>query len=217
MQVSGNEIAIKNGHEWTTFERVYDEQSRENDIFESDLQRVVPLIIDGYSVSLFSFGSYSSDKREILTGLIQLLFKDLWTHLSNKSKSFQIAIHALEIVEDTIFDLIDPSNVNLCIEHTIDGPSVLNITSSSLKSPNDFGMLLNEMMDNRTQQLTEFGPKASKASFFLTLRIKHNDIHSLLQFVELPAADKLIENQNEVTHIFPYVFVFYLCDCAISS
>eukprot|EP01083_Nonionella_stella_P178243 629096_1 len=199
LQISGNEIRLKNSsNAWTKFEHIYDQQSREKDIFDSDLQRVIPLMMDGYCVSIFVFGAFSSDKREILSGMIELLFGELWNTLSNKTATFEVQLNALEIVEDAMYDLIDLKNNHLVIEHTAQGPSVLNLQSPALSSTNDFCMLFAEIMDNRTQQLTEFGPKASKASFFLSLDVNHNDIHSKLDFVELPAADKLIENPTQL-------------------
>ena len=214
LQISGNEIKIQSGNKWTLFENVYDQQTREKDICDSDLQRVIPLLMDGYSVCVFVFGTVSSDKREFLSGIIQLLFGQLWNQLSNKTKSFQIQLNALEIVEDTLYDLMDPSNENLVIEHNHDGPSVLNLQTSTLTSTNDFSMLFTEIMDNRTQQLTEFGPKSAKSSFFLTMKITHNDTRSILHFVEIPAADKLIENVAEVNILS---FSFYIVSwCSLS-
>ena len=201
LQISGDEIKTVSGTKWTAFEKVYNQQTREKDMCDADLQRVLPLVMDGYSVCVFVFGTISSDKREILSGIIQLLFGQLWNQLSSKTKSFQIQLNALEIVEDTLYDLNNMKNENLIIEHKHDGPSVLNLQTATLTSTNDFSMLFTEIMDNRTQQLTEFGPKSSKSSFFLSMNITHNDTRSLLHFVELPAADVLVENIAEVNFI----------------
>jgi len=194
IQLSGNEVKTKNERKWTKFQRVFDQQSREKDMFEHELHRVIPLILDGYSASIFVFGTASSDKRELLTGIIHLLFDQLWLQLAKKTNSFQIQLNAVEIVEDAIFDLMNLDNHNLVIEYTDDGAQVSNLQTSTLTSSNDFQILFTDIMHNRTQQVTEFGPKADKASFILTLKITYENIHSLLQFFEFPAADKLIEN-----------------------
>ena len=201
LQISNNEIKIKNGNKWTQFENIFDQQTREKDIYDSDLQKIVPLVLDGYCVTLFVFGTESSDKREILNGVIQLIFDKLWNELSrqsSKSSLFKIQLSGLEIVEDIIYDLMDINNNNLIIEHGIDGPYVLNLQKSILTSGNDFSILFNEMLENRTKQLTEFGTKSSKSSFFLKLEINNNNKNSFLQFVEFPAADKLIENPAQL-------------------
>eukprot|EP00484_Ammonia_sp_Unknown_P029410 CAMPEP_0197033848 /NCGR_PEP_ID=MMETSP1384-20130603/12139_1 /TAXON_ID=29189 /ORGANISM="Ammonia sp." /LENGTH=86 /DNA_ID=CAMNT_0042463707 /DNA_START=35 /DNA_END=291 /DNA_ORIENTATION=+ len=59
IQLSGNEVKTKNERKWTKFQRVFDQQSREKDMFEHELHRVIPLILDGYSASIFVFGTAS--------------------------------------------------------------------------------------------------------------------------------------------------------------
>ena len=97
-----------------------------------------------------------------------------------------------------MYDLLQPDNDKLALEHTHNGPSVLNQHAAPLTSPNDFAVLLEEIMGNRTQQLTEFGPKSAKTSFLLSLRVRHKQLHSLLHLVELPAADVLAQNPTQL-------------------
>lgn len=202
LQITGNDIKIESSANFVHFEHVYDQQSRAKDICDNDLQRVPPLLVDGYSVCVFVFGAHSSDKSQLLPELARLLLSQTWSALSKSQTPFEVRLSALEIACDTLCDLLQPDNDALALEHTNDGPSVLNQHSAVLSSTNDFSVLLGEAMENRTAQLTEFGPKSAKASLLLCLRItqrrNENDLQCVLRLVELPAADALIYNATQL-------------------
>ena len=214
LEIQNKEIRVTD-NSWTQFDFVYNKQSTAQDIFERDFQRLINLIRDGYSCSIITFGTHNSEKKLLLNGLITRVVSELLKVMNEGVKSasnddaaldsFSITMQGIEIVEDTIFDLIDIKNKDLMLQDTAFGPSIVGGSIEKVTSSDTFQENLRQIYANRNQEMTEFGPKSAKSSFFCILRITQdlatdeNDIVlTQLTFAELPSIDKINANYTEL-------------------
>lgn len=98
-------IKLNESDKETEFEFVYDHNSSDDNIFEKDLNKLIPLVLEGYNSCLISLGGNNSEKREILQGIVHISIESLVNTIRQNNElvnNTDIEYFAVEIYEDVI-------------------------------------------------------------------------------------------------------------------
>lgn len=164
-------------------------------IFDTSLTPYLNPFIQGFSVSLFAFGSSGSGKSQTVEGnkkepgLILLFSDSLFNLLENKkfhtnsgrnsqtqSFSYGVRIRYVEIIDEEINDLLTGGNNNYAdppqvLFHEWEGPTISNSTWISVVNSNQLNEVFLNGQRNRNTNSNEFGKFADKATSLFTLEL----------------------------------------------
>jgi centromeric protein E len=92
--------------------------------------------MEGINQTVFAYGQTSSGKTHTMkgypsnkeiTGLIPLSVQQIFNHIDQNSQSkFEISVSYIEIYNESVNDLIDPSNKNLEVRESITNGIYIN-------------------------------------------------------------------------------------------
>ncbi|KNE54260.1 hypothetical protein AMAG_00252 [Allomyces macrogynus ATCC 38327] len=99
------------------FDRVFDEQTTQEEIFDHVAKEAVQSVMDGFNATIFAYGQTGSGKTFTITGgaekysdrgliprTIQFIFKEM---TKRPNRKYQVSVSYLEIYNESGFDLLD--------------------------------------------------------------------------------------------------------------
>ncbi|KAJ3362418.1 Kinesin- protein 6 [Allomyces javanicus] len=99
------------------FDRVFDEQTTQEEIFDHVAKEAVQSVMDGFNATIFAYGQTGSGKTFTITGgaekysdrgliprTIQFIFKEM---AKRPNRKYQVSVSYLEIYNESGFDLLD--------------------------------------------------------------------------------------------------------------
>ncbi|KAI9716610.1 MAG: hypothetical protein M1828_007643, partial [Chrysothrix sp. TS-e1954] len=110
-----------------TFDRVFDTQSRQTDVFDFSIRPTVDDILNGYNGTVFAYGQTGAGKSytmmgadiddEDLKGLIPRIVEQIFASImtSPANIEYTVRVSYMEIYMERIRDLLQPANDNLPI------------------------------------------------------------------------------------------------------
>ena len=133
--VSNEQLILqhKNLRRSYTFNLVFGQESSQEDIFfNCSIDKLIDSALDGYSVTIFAYGQTGSGKtytimgrddainEKILknnkySGIMPKSINYIWSTVSRRQQKFYIKVSFLEIYNEQINDLLNPTNSNLQI------------------------------------------------------------------------------------------------------
>ncbi|KRX05294.1 P-loop containing nucleoside triphosphate hydrolase [Pseudocohnilembus persalinus] len=179
-----------------------------NQIFDNSVKRYLYPLVQGFSVSIFSFGSSGSGKSQTIegnrkeAGLINLCADSLFTILEDKKHhtnqartgnmqnyNFAVRCRFVEIIDEEVYDLFGRPGKNLqdtchVVESIWEGPTIQNATWINVNNRAQVAEILASGVKSRNQSSNEFGRLASKATGMFTIE--------LLQTSELDTMEQLV-------------------------
>ncbi|PGH01080.1 hypothetical protein AJ80_09063 [Polytolypa hystricis UAMH7299] len=99
------------------FDRVFDENTTQGDVYESTTRSLLDSVLDGYNATVFAYGATGCGKTHTITGTAQqpgiifLTMQELFERIAERSeeKVTEISLSYLEIYNETIRDLLMPA------------------------------------------------------------------------------------------------------------
>ncbi|XP_010314743.2 kinesin-like protein KIN-12B [Solanum lycopersicum] len=189
-KISNDSLSIA-GHTFT-FDSIADTQSTQVDIFQHVGAPVVENCLAGFNSSVFAYGQTGSGKtytiwgpanallEENLTidqqGLAPRVFQRLFERIeeeqikhADKQLMYQCRCSFLEIYNEQITDLLDPSQKNLQIREDVrTGVYVENLTEECVSSMKDVTKLLMKGVSNRRTGATSVNAESSRSHSVFT-------------------------------------------------
>ncbi|KAG7028277.1 Kinesin-like protein KIN-12F, partial [Cucurbita argyrosperma subsp. argyrosperma] len=193
-RISSNELAY--GDRKLSFDSVFDSDSKQEDIF----QKIgIPLVKDalaGYNTSIMSYGQTGSGKTFTIWGppsamvedpspssnqglaprIFHLLFSEIQKEQENsegKLINYQCRCSFIEIFNEQIGDLLDPSQRNLKIrDDAKNGLYVENVTEEYVTSYDDVTQILIKGLSSRKVGATTINSKSSRSHIVFTFIIE---------------------------------------------
>ncbi|KAK4373858.1 hypothetical protein RND71_004535 [Anisodus tanguticus] len=191
VQKASNDSLSIAGHTFT-FDSIADTQSTQVDIFQHVGAPVVENCLAGFNSSVFAYGQTGSGKtytiwgpanallEENLTndqqGLAPRVFQRLFERIeeeqikhADKQLMYQCRCSFLEIYNEQITDLLDPSQRNLQIREDVrTGVYVENLTEECVSSMKDVTKLLMKGVSNRRTGATSVNAESSRSHSVFT-------------------------------------------------
>ncbi|KAG6199809.1 hypothetical protein E4U35_006512 [Claviceps purpurea] len=168
------------------FDRVFDENTTQSDVYEGTTKSLLDSVLDGYNATVFAYGATGCGKTHTITGTAQhpgiifLTMQELFEKIDERSqdKTTELSLSYLEIYNETIRDLLVPGG----------SPSGLMLREDSNQAVTVFGLSshhprnVEEVMDMiiqgneyRTVSPTEANATSSRSHAVLQINVAQKD------------------------------------------
>lgn len=177
-------------------------------------------LTDGYNGTVFAYGmtgsgkTYSMKGNDLDPGFVELAVGDLFDKIENErsAKSHSVAISYLEIYNEKIIDLLNPTNVaELKIrDDPAYGTKIVGITSPTIDSRDQLLKLLRRGDNNRKTSATDFNARSSRSHAILQIRLttidmsNNTELNRTLSLCDLAGSEKAassLERRKEGSYI----------------
>lgn len=209
-----------NGHYEFSFDKVFNPQSQQAQVFE-EISQLVQSALDGYNVCIFAYGQTGSGKTHTMEGptnpgpedvgmiprAVQQVF-NCATELEAKGWKYDFEVSFLEIYNETIRDLL--GNGKDDVKHEIKMVTanstevdVTNVTKHPVTHPEQVHKLLRTAGENRAVAETKCNERSSRSHSVFRLRINgKNSVTDecclgLMNLIDLAGSERLKDSKSE--------------------
>lgn len=171
-----------------TFDRVFGQESTQQQVFEEIGKELVQSVIDGFNGTVFVYGQTSSGKtftmqgpdisHESLKGFIPRAIDCVFHHIENSLTSVEwlLKVSIYEIYMERIRDLLDVDRKDLKIrEDNIKGVYVQGLSEFFVSSPKEINALLATANKNRIVASTKMNEASSRSHLLFQLEVYQKD------------------------------------------
>ncbi|KAJ3695857.1 hypothetical protein LUZ60_001234 [Juncus effusus] len=218
IRVNTGDESLTNPKKDYEFDRVYGPHVGQGELFR-DVQPFVQSALDGFNISVFSYGPSRSGKTHTMEGsshergLYIRSFEELFD-LSNLDTTnisqYNFYITAFQLYNDQVEDLLVESRSSFPKVRLGMQDSYVELFQEKVENPLDFSRILKSAIQNR-------GANSSKITFshlIVTIHVHYTNCvtrehtYSKLSLVDLPASECLIEeNNNNKDHVTDFLHV----------
>ena len=153
------------------FDRVFDGNSSNDDVFESTTKTAIDSVLKGYNCSVFAYGATSAGKTHTMLGspekpgVIFLTMMELYKKLMLRKDDFEsdISVSYLEIYNETCKDLLLPTGPLAVRENPDKGVCVNGLSLHKPQSAEELLEMLHYGNQNRTQHPTDANKQSSRS------------------------------------------------------
>lgn len=168
------------------FDRVFGCDSTNEQVFEGSTKNIVSSVLDGYNCSVFVYGATGAGKTFTMLGTQDnpgITFRtmvDLFKQIDEQrvDKDFEIGVSYLEVYNETVKDLLNPSSGALFLREDGGGVVVAGLKLERISDPDRMFELLEYGNKNRSQHATDANAESSRShavfQVFLKMKTKAN-------------------------------------------
>ncbi|KAK2591726.1 tubulin-dependent ATPase kip3 [Conoideocrella luteorostrata] len=168
------------------FDRVFDENTTQSDVYEGTTKNLLDSVLDGYNATVFAYGATGCGKTHTITGTAQhpgiifLTMQELFEKIEERSqdKTTELSLSYLEIYNETIRDLLVPggSQAGLMLrEDSNQAVTVSGLTSHHPKNVQEVMDIIIQGNEYRTVSPTEANATSSRSHAVLQINIAQKD------------------------------------------
>ncbi|KAF2669062.1 kinesin-domain-containing protein [Microthyrium microscopicum] len=168
------------------FDRVFDENTNQSDVYEATTRNLLDSVLDGYNATVFAYGATGCGKTHTITGTAQapgiifLTMQELFERINElqEEKVVELSLSYLEIYNETIRDLLSPggSKQGLMLrEDSNQAVSVSGLSSHHPKSVEEVMDIIVRGNDLRTMSPTEANATSSRSHAVLQINVAQKD------------------------------------------
>ena len=224
--VSNEQLILKhkNLRRSYTFNLVFGQESSQEDIFfNCSIDKLIDSALDGYSVTIFAYGQTGSGKtytimgrddainEKILknnkySGIMPKSINYIWSTVSRRKEKFYIKVSFLEIYNEQINDLLNPTNANLQIRwEQKQGFFVEGLLVIECKKPEDIVEIILQGTKNRKKGSHDLNKDSSRSHSILTVYLisevqsgsETYKKYGKISFVDLAGSERLKETHSK--------------------
>lgn len=157
-----------------SFDYVYDQKSRQEEIFEQIGMSIVNNAIQGYNCCIFAYGSTGSGKTYTMlgdegnAGLIPRMCNKV-IEMCSKGPGSTIEASFAEIYREKVYDLLDNHREKRIREHSTFGVYIEDISKPLVRDLKDIKRLLNLGSQSRITAETNLNARSSRSHAIFTL------------------------------------------------
>ncbi|EEF49475.1 kinesin heavy chain, putative [Ricinus communis] len=181
------------------FDRVFGPHSTSNEVYEVAAKPVVKAAMEGVNGTVFAYGVTSSGKTHTMhgdqnsPGIIPLAIKDVFSMIQDTpGREFLLRVSYLEIYNEVINDLLDPTGQNLRVREDAQGTYVEGIKEEVVLSPGHALSFIAAGEEHRHVGSNNFNLFSSRSHTIFTLMIEssaHGDEYDGVIFSQLNLID----------------------------
>jgi len=224
--VSNEQLILKhkNLRRSYTFNLVFGQDSSQEDVFfNCSMDKLIDSALDGYSVTIFAYGQTGSGKtytimgrddainEKILknnkySGIMPKSINYIWSAVSRLQQKFYIKVSFLEIYNEQINDLLNPTNNNLQIRwDQKQGFFVEGLLVIECKKPEDIVEIILQGTKNRKKGSHDLNKDSSRSHSILTVYLisefqsgsETYKKYGKISFVDLAGSERLKETHSK--------------------
>ncbi|CAA0827674.1 Kinesin motor family protein [Striga hermonthica] len=181
------------------FDKVFGPNTNTQDVYEVAARPVVKAAMDGINGTVFAYGVTSSGKTHTMhgdqtsPGIIPLAIKDVFSIIQETpGREFLLRVSYLEIYNEVINDLLDPTAQNLRVREDAQGTYVEGIKEEVVLSPGHALSFIAAGEEHRHVGSNNFNLFSSRSHTIFTLMIEssaHGDEYDGVIFSQLNLID----------------------------
>ncbi|CAI9103734.1 OLC1v1002273C1 [Oldenlandia corymbosa var. corymbosa] len=181
------------------FDKVFGENTTTQEVYEVAARPVVKAAMEGINGTVFAYGVTSSGKTHTMhgdhssPGIIPLAIKDVFSIIQDTpGREFLLRVSYLEIYNEVINDLLDPTGQNLRVREDAQGTYVEGIKEEVVLSPGHALSFIAAGEEHRHVGSNNFNLFSSRSHTIFTLMIEssaHGDEYDGVIFSQLNLID----------------------------
>ncbi|KAG6403616.1 hypothetical protein SASPL_135842 [Salvia splendens] len=181
------------------FDKVFGSSTNTPEVYEVAARPVVKAAMDGVNGTVFAYGVTSSGKTHTMhgdqssPGIIPLAIKDVFSIIQDTpGREFLLRVSYLEIYNEVINDLLDPTGQNLRVREDAQGTYVEGIKEEVVLSPGHALSFIAAGEEHRHVGSNNFNLFSSRSHTIFTLMIEssnHGDDYDGVIFSQLNLID----------------------------
>ncbi|KAM1763685.1 hypothetical protein ACFX14_003012 [Malus domestica] len=181
------------------FDRVFGQHANSQEVYEVAAKPVVKAAMEGVNGTVFAYGVTSSGKTHTMhgdqnaPGIIPLAIKDVFSIIQDTpGREFLLRVSYLEIYNEVINDLLDPTGQNLRVREDSQGTYVEGIKEEVVLSPGHALSFIAAGEEHRHVGSNNFNLLSSRSHTIFTLMIEssaHGDEYDGVIFSQLNLID----------------------------
>jgi hypothetical protein len=195
-----------------TFDRVFDTESTQAEIFEKTAKPLIADVLQGYNATIFTYGQSGSGKThtmygedildEVAQGIIPRAITEIFSFINdekNQEIKFELKFSMLEIYMENLYDLLNPeakSSELKIKEHSKRGIYVENLSETYISSQEEFLFLIHEAEKYRSVSETSLNKNSSRSHLLFQLQITQKmqddtERRGALNLIDLAGSEKV--------------------------
>uniref|UniRef100_A0A8C4Q7C6 Kinesin-like protein n=1 Tax=Eptatretus burgeri TaxID=7764 RepID=A0A8C4Q7C6_EPTBU len=196
------------------FDVAFDSKATQEDVYISTTKELIDGVIAGYNATVFAYGATGAGKTYTMLGTdsdpgiyvrtLNDLFKGI--EASSDRKIYQVSMSYLEIYNEMIRDLLNPTIGFLDLrEDAKGGIQIAGITEFSTSNADEIMLLLLKGNRERTQEPTGANSASSRSHAVLQVTVRqrsrvhaiHDELHfGRLFLIDLAGSERAAQTQN---------------------
>ncbi|KAM8940277.1 kinesin-like protein KIF18A isoform 2-T2 [Pelodytes ibericus] len=165
------------------FDRVFDENSNQREVFEHTTKIVLDGVLHGYNCTVLAYGATGAGKTHTMLGtpgqpgVMYFTMMDLYSRIEmvKEEKLCNVALSYLEVYNEQIRDLLANSGSLAVREDPQKGVVIQGLTLHQPKSADEILQLLDYGNKNRTQHPTDMNASSSRSHAVLQIYLRQQD------------------------------------------
>ncbi|KAF2840933.1 kinesin-domain-containing protein [Patellaria atrata CBS 101060] len=168
------------------FDRVFDDNTSQGDVYESTTKPLLDSVLDGYNATVFAYGATGCGKTHTITGTVQqpgiifLTMQELFERIGERSdeKVTEISLSYLEIYNETIRDLLVPGGSKQGLMLREDANQAVSVAGLSSHHPQNVQEVMDMIVrgnEYRTMSPTEANATSSRSHAVLQINLSSKD------------------------------------------
>lgn len=168
------------------FDKIFDENATQAEVYEATTRPLLDSVLDGYNATVFAYGATGCGKTHTITGTVQqpgiifLTMQELFERVAElaSDKVTEISLSYLEIYNETIRDLLAPTNVRGGLMLREDAHQTVSVAGLSSHHPQNVQEVMDMIMrgnELRTMSPTEANATSSRSHAVLQINIAQRD------------------------------------------
>ncbi|KAM3557559.1 hypothetical protein MY1884_004451 [Beauveria asiatica] len=168
------------------FDRVFDENTTQSDVYEGTTKSLLDSVLDGYNATVFAYGATGCGKTHTITGtpqspgIIFLTMQELFEKIEERSqdKTTEVSLSYLEIYNETIRDLLVPGGTKAGLTLREDSNQAVTVAGLTSHHPKDVQEVMDMIVQGneyRTVSPTQANATSSRSHAVLQVNIAQKD------------------------------------------
>lgn len=168
------------------FDRIFDENASQGEVYESTTKPLLDSVLDGYNATIFAYGATGCGKTHTITGTLQqpgiifMTMQELFERVAESAteKVTEVSLSYLEIYNETIRDLLAPSNARGGLMLREDANQTVSVAGLSSHHPQNVEEVMDIIMkgnEMRTMSPTEANATSSRSHAVLQINVAQKD------------------------------------------
>ncbi|KAI1752645.1 kinesin motor domain-containing protein [Xylaria castorea] len=168
------------------FDRVFDDNTTQTEVYEATTKGLLDSILDGYNATVFAYGATGCGKTHTITGtpqmpgIIFLTMQELFERINDCSdeKHTEVSLSYLEIYNETIRDLLVPGGSKQGLMLREDSNQAVTVQGLSSHHPKNVQEVMDMIVlgnENRTVSPTDANATSSRSHAVLQVNIAMKD------------------------------------------
>ena len=193
-----------------TFDRVFDVNSSQRDVYESAAKPIIEGVLKGFNGTVFAYGQTGSGKTYTmqgpdiedleLQGIVPRMVRTVFNKIENMSANveFTVKVSMAEIYMERIKDLLDPTKIDLKIkENSRKGIYIDNLTERYISSEVEVYEIMKIGNQNRQVASTAMNDVSSRSHSIFQMTVSQTNldngsvISGKLYLVDLAGSEKV--------------------------